>query len=240
MCAQIPDSRCSGVHVYSNGTLVAYESTTAKSKISGARPRAGGLPAGGLPDALAGSLCMRSFANHRYAALLAWMLAAVTLPAADVTISGRVLPAFKLEAASATADPGATVNVQQDSGSRLTVTIDRGTGDAATVRLLLALRTNAHAFRLNGALTGSGPVDTVFGIPRPSGSGLLVAHDAPSGFRAVGGALAAGEPRPLAFGTRISSRGTFSSADNALLVPLDLRLPAGEAGRLQLVLTITP
>lgn len=159
----------------------------------------------------------------------------------QVAISGRVLPAFSLEPVAATADAGQQVFFVPQGRDRVLVRIDRsafGASSDGIVRVVLALRTNAEEFRLRGAqVSGLTPVEVSFGEAQPSGH--LVAPGAASGFAPAGGPLASGQEELLATGSRISQRGSFSSPNNALLVPVELRLnSAVEPGSYQILLSL--
>ncbi len=162
---------------------------------------------------------------------------------AQVSITGRVLPAFSLQPVEVAAGIGHEVRVQPQGRESVLVVIQRATVASAPggkVTLLLALRTNAESYQLHAAqLSGPQPLRVVLGAPQASGSGRLVAPTAVAGFLPAGKALLEVEEKAVAAGTRISVRGSFSSPNNALLVPVELQVPPGApAGAYQVLLRL--
>ncbi len=176
------------------------------------------------------SLRRECFATAAAAVLLAGV-PAFAQSTAQVSITGRVLPAFSLQPVEVAAGIGHEVRVQPQGRESVLVVIQRATVASAPggkVTLLLALRTNAESYQLHAAqLNGPQPLRVVLGAPQASGSGRLVAATAVAGFLPAGKALLEVEEKVLAAGTRISVRGSFSSPNNALLVPVELQVPPG-------------
>jgi hypothetical protein len=182
------------------------------------------------------------FATAAAAVLLAGV-PAFAQSTAQVSITGRVLPAFSLQPVSVAGDTGHEVRVQPQSRESVLVVIQRATVASAPggkVTLLLALRTNAESYQLHGAqLSGPQPLRIAIGVPRAGGSGRLVAPTAVAGFLPAGKTLLEVEEKAVAAGTRISVRGSFSSPNNTLLVPVELQVPPGApAGAYQVLLRL--
>ncbi len=182
------------------------------------------------------------FATAAAAVLLAGV-PAFAQSTAQVSITGRVLPAFSLQPVEVAAGIGHEVRVQPQGRESVLVVIQRATVASAPggkVTLLLALRTNAESYQLHAAqLNGPQPLRVVLGAPQASGSGRLVAPTAVAGFLPAGKALLEVEEKAVAAGTRISVRGSFSSPNNALLVPVELQVPPGApAGAYQVLLRL--
>ncbi len=182
------------------------------------------------------------FATAAAAVLLAGV-PAFAQSTAQVSITGRVLPAFSLQPVEVAAGIGHEVRVQPQGRESVLVVIQRATVASAPggkVTLLLALRTNAESYHLHAAqLNGPQPLRVVLGAPQASGSGRLVAPTAVAGFLPAGKALLEVEEKAVAAGTRISVRGSFSSPNNALLVPVELQVPPGApAGAYQVLLRL--
>ncbi len=188
------------------------------------------------------SLRRECFATAAAAVLLAGV-PAFAQSTAQVSITGRVLPAFSLQPVEVAADTGYGVRVQPQGPEGMLVVIQRATVASAPggkVTLLLALRTNAESYQLHAAqLSGPQPLRVVLGAPQGSGSGRLVAPTAVTRFLPAGKALLEVEEKAVAAGTRISVRGSFSSPNNALLVPVELQVPPGApAGAYQVLLRL--
>ncbi len=182
------------------------------------------------------------FATAAAAVLLAGV-PAFAQSTAQVSITGRVLPAFNLQPVEVAAGIGHEVRVQPQGRESVLVVIQRATVASAPggkVTLLLALRTNAESYQLHAAqLSGPQPLRVVLGALQVSGSGRLVAPTAVAGFLPAGKALLEVEEKAVAAGTRISVRGSFSSPNNALLVPVELQVPPGApAGAYQVLLRL--
>ncbi|MEE8606807.1 MAG: hypothetical protein V3S55_04335 [Nitrospiraceae bacterium] len=182
------------------------------------------------------------FATAAAAVLLAGV-AAFAQSTAQVSIIGRVLSAFSLQPVSVAGDTSHEVRVQPQGRESVLVLVQRATVASAPggkVTLLLALRTNAENYQLRAAqLSGPQPLRVVLGTPQASGSGRLVAPTAVAGFLPTSNAMLEGEEKAVAAGTRISVRGSFSSPNNALLVPVELQVPPGApAGVYQVLLRL--
>lgn len=182
------------------------------------------------------------FATAAAAVLLAGV-PAFAQSTAQVSITGRVLPAFRLQPVEVAADTGHEVRVQPQGRESVLVVIQRATVASVPggkVTLLLALRSNAESYQLHAAqLSGPQPLRVVLGAPQAGGSGRLVAPTAVAGFLPAGKALLEVEEKAVAAGTRISVRGLFSSPNNALLVPVELQVPPGApAGAYQVLLRL--
>ncbi len=182
------------------------------------------------------------FATAAAAVLLAGV-PAFAQSTAQISITGRVLSAFRLQSVEVAADIGHEVHVQPQGRESVLVVIQRApvaSAPGGKVTLLLALRTNAESYQLHAAqLSGPQPLRVVLGAPQASGSGRLVAPTAVAGFLPAGKALLEVEEKAVAAGTRISVRGSFSSPNNALLVPVELQVPPGApAGAYQVLLRL--
>ncbi len=152
----------------------------------------------------------------------------------SISIMGRVLPAWKLEAVAAQGDAGHAVVAAAESRQQVLVTIFRRgaiESPAGTVQLWLALRTNAQHYQLRAtALSTSDELQLEFGQPQASGNGSQVAVASVPGFTPQTSVLIPAEAGAVATGTRISMRGTFDSPHNALMVPVTLHIPASGKG----------
>lgn len=152
---------------------------------------------------------------------------------AQVSVTGRVLPAWQLEVVSASGDTHYNVSAHAVSREEVTLVVQRrtsGAAPAASLPLLLALRTNAPAFSLLGSVRESGlEVRLLTGTGRASGTGQYVAPEAVGGLQVNPEALLGTDERVLARGTRISMGGNFRSPDNALVLPIRISLPQAEA-----------
>ncbi len=182
------------------------------------------------------------FATAAAAVLLAGV-PAFAQSTAQISITGRVLSAFRLQSVEVAADIGHEVHVQPQGRESVLVVIQRApvaSAPGGKVTLLLALRTNAERYQLHAAqLSGPQPLRVVLGAPQASGSERLVAPTAVAGFLPAGKALLEVEEKAVAAGTRISVRGSFSSPNNALLVPVELQVPPGApAGAYQVLLRL--
>lgn len=142
-------------------------------------------------------------------------------------------------------DSGYSISAHSEGSQTVRVEIrPRGSGPAPEGRVtaVISLRTNAASFRLFAA-PSEPALQTNCGQPQPGGDGSQVSPAASANFRALpsDGAGAAGQ-RLLAEGARVSSRGGFASPHNALLVPVQVRIPAqtGNPSTYVVRLRITP
>lgn len=161
-------------------------------------------------------------------ALMAHLVAASLAQAQvshQVSVSGYVLPAFRLLASPPVTDSATVRAIVWETGpNEVTVeVIVRGDHEAATVTVPLWLRTNADHFILRANYRGPATEGYLsLGSPQASGDGLLVAPEALAGFQAQ---LCPFTPEmTLATGSRISLRGSFRSPNNALLSTLKISL----------------
>jgi len=148
----------------------------------------------------------------------------------QVSMTGRVVPAYSLEPVAVVGDPNYLISVQRLGQDKVLIHLHRqASGPAAegTVRLVLALRTNAETYRLRAtSVEGSG---LLIRVGEPQASGNFVAPAALASFSAQPSTVLEGQEHVIASGSRISLRGKFTSLNNALLVPVELRLASSES-----------
>lgn len=161
---------------------------------------------------------------------------------AQVTVTGRVLPAWQMEAVSTFGDANYSVEAYVAAREETVLVIrrrGRGPSPSARLSILLALRTNAQAYSLAGSAQGIvGGVQMNFGAPTAGGNGRAVAQEALGGLRIEGDRPLGSAERVVARGPRISLAGSFRSPDNALLLPVTLVIPETEEdlGEIRVVL----
>ena len=140
-----------------------------------------------------------------------------------ISVTGRVLPAFRLEADQPTAfDPNVMATAIQSEPNTVVVEVTvLGSTEAVRVKVPLRMRTNADNFVLRASFQGLG-VDGSVSLDQPeaAGNGTLVMPGALAAFRTQPTRLA--PDNTLAVGSRISMRGSFRSPNNALLSTMEI------------------
>ena len=160
-------------------------------------------------------------------AVLVLHLSGVSIANAEVfstiSVTGRVLPAFRLEADQPTAfDPNVIATAIQSGPNTVVVEVTvLGSTEAVRVKVPLRMRTNADNFALRASFQGLGVDGSVsLDQPQAAGNGTLVMPGALAAFRTQPTRLA--PDNTLAVGSRISMRGSFRSPNNALLSTMEI------------------
>jgi len=169
--------------------------------------------------------------------LLVGFLPAGAQETVQISVTGRVLPAYSLEPVAVAADANQIVSVERLAQGQVLIRLhpqSPSSGAKGTVRVILALRTNAESYRLRAASSG-----LQVEVGQPEASGSFVVPGALSSFSGQPTSGSDDQEQVVATGTRISLRGRFTSPNNALLVPLELRCDSGaSSGSCQVLVTL--
>jgi len=154
-----------------------------------------------------------------------------------LSVMGRVNSAWAIEPVNASSNDSAVVFRGNDARSLLVEVSPRG--ETSAIKLMLAVRTNAHSFRVRmERWSCANPVRVSTGTPAPSGGGTLVNPAYASSFVGVSDASLEA-PMFVASGPRVSLGGRFSSSENALLIPITLKLENPSSVSCTLLLAIS-
>lgn len=150
----------------------------------------------------------------------------------SASVTGEVRPAYRAELLAISAPSGASVRVESLGLAELAIFTANSTPGSQPVVLRIALRTNAPAYRLLAtAADSSAPLAAATTVI--AATGARTAPESVSSFAPISTPFLVGT-QTIARGTRISTEGRFTDADNAILIEMTLLLPAKSTGSVRL------